>query len=1469
MTVNPLPIAVLSVSPSLSFISGTEITFTASGGTEYAFYVNSSVVQSRSTTDTYITDTLEDGDVITVYVYDGNSCMSYTSTTVTVYDGIVAYDVLYTASEYCEGDGGVSIYLGDTPQYGVTYELLRTSDDGQEGSSIMYDGTNTVRWDNVAGTEEYRIEAYYSAVPDEIVEMNNRVTVTENTLPTVYDISPTGTVTGCNDGAGHVISVDGSESGVTYSLLLEGTEVETMAGTGSSIDFSAQLGVGTYTVTAEDDATGCSSDMNGTFEIEDDGSNVAFTVYAVDPALENDSTDGRYCEDESGVEIALDGSLDTGVTYKLYLDGTDTGISVVGDGGTLSFGTLVAEGTYTVRVESSTGCEFLMDGYVDVSIISLPTAFNVEVDNSGHYCQDDTGVYISIDDQEEDVMYILYLDGTTAVDTITGTDASGTSLYFDGPITTEGTYSVEAQVIEVGCSSSMSNSVIVTMDDLPVAYDVTTDPGYYCTGSTTSITLSDSESDVDYSLYMVSSTLVETISGTGASLSFEVDTQGSYYVVGIRNDGVTGCSNVMNDTVSITEVDLPDDKYLSTAYYGSGCDDGDSIVVLQTQEFVTYELVKVVSGSYYSVDIDSIYGDGTDQGFEKIVDTNDAVYTVLATNSFGCSIYLNDSVYVNVPNVVEKQVVTGEGEICNGDSGVEFGLEDTETGVEYQLWRDGDTDYKESITGDGGAMTFTEVNEEGTYYVLGITTDCSLEMANRVTLTFYDLPIAYAMTGSGLSCDLSNDGAYVGLEATEEDVTYTLQYDDGSGVLDNIDETIGDASGDAIEWKVTEEGTYTVIAETLYGCTSSMNGSVYVMEGSTPTDYDVFADSYTYCEGDEGIELFIENNEIDVVYYIINTSTNDTISVDGVNSDTSVADTISLGVYTAGTYDVVGVLGGDACETAMNGGISITIDESTSPQSFELLVLDATVCGSDSAVVYLDGYEVDREYRIEDSTGAILDTITSTDRDSIYWYVSDVSGSEIYEVIAISGGTCDLSMGTVEVTYSDGPDDFTISLSDTVYCEGSDSISVSIDLTESDVAYLLVESDDVSTALDVLIGNDASQTFTKQIGEGSYLVRAILYSTGCETISEDTINITKSALPEILADIYCGYVGNSDCTVGDSICIDPSEEDIIYYLYDSDGVVKIDSVYADSGSLVCFDSVDNEGEGYIILAQSLNYPYCQNYFDTSFDYSYSDYGSLVAVDDVFNVASGLTIDTCYSRANDTLVYVYNSIEYVVPYDDLGNDTYFDTNSDEVTVIDKYYGDYETSGSANIEFHLINNDDGTEVLTYANDTVGTFVMDQDYGSIVYTKTPGFYGKYTLYYVIENTEYEDRRDTASVSLYVGNSTVDDETSFLIPNAFSPNDDGINDYYVISGEEGGITATSSTLEVYNRWGTLVYRSDGTLYGEGDDWWDGTSTTSNMVSIGSDLPNGTYFYIFKVEINDEGTIKSKDYNGYIELRR
>jgi gliding motility-associated-like protein len=92
-------------------------------------------------------------------------------------------------------------------------------------------------------------------------------------------------------------------------------------------------------------------------------------------------------------------------------------------------------------------------------------------------------------------------------------------------------------------------------------------------------------------------------------------------------------------------------------------------------------------------------------------------------------------------------------------------------------------------------------------------------------------------------------------------------------------------------------------------------------------------------------------------------------------------------------------------------------------------------------------------------------------------------------------------------------------------------------------------------------------------------------------------------------------------------------------------------------------------------------------------------------------------------------------------------------------------------------------------------------------------------------------------------------------FIPEAFTPDGDAANEYFVITGIEN---YTDNILTIFNRWGNVVYSMD--AY---QNQWNGISNGSMV--IGSDpLPTGTYYYLLDL-YGDGKTV----YKGSIYLKR
>ncbi|TDE41484.1 gliding motility-associated C-terminal domain-containing protein, partial [Flavobacterium rhamnosiphilum] len=104
-------------------------------------------------------------------------------------------------------------------------------------------------------------------------------------------------------------------------------------------------------------------------------------------------------------------------------------------------------------------------------------------------------------------------------------------------------------------------------------------------------------------------------------------------------------------------------------------------------------------------------------------------------------------------------------------------------------------------------------------------------------------------------------------------------------------------------------------------------------------------------------------------------------------------------------------------------------------------------------------------------------------------------------------------------------------------------------------------------------------------------------------------------------------------------------------------------------------------------------------------------------------------------------------------------------------------------------------------------------------------------------------------------------------LVHNAFSPNGDGINEVFVIDNI-GDACNSDNTVEIYNRWGVLVFETRN--YNNESNYFDGVSRGRTTISQSSGLPTGTYFYILNyTSVDNDGKIITNKKDGYLYLTK
>ena len=451
---------------------------------------------------------------------------------------------------------------------------------------------------------------------------------------------------------------------------------------------------------------------------------------------------------------------------------------------------------------------------------------------------------------------------------------------------------------------------------------------------------------------------------------------------------------------------------------------------------VNYQIIESISGTYGAT------LSGSSAALDFGVFATVGTYVVEARDTItGCTANMAGSATVSINTPPTAFNVIGGGNYCVGTGGVLVQLDNSETGVAYQLMN-GTLPVGTPITGTGaGVLNFGLQTVPGTYTVAAsnLTSLCANNMTGSATVATNPLPVASSVMGGGNYC-MGGTGSDVYISASDASVNYTLY----NGVTP-VATLPGDIAGGALHFgSQTADGVYTVVgSDATTFCHNNMNGNATIHINPLPTVYTVTGGG-NYCFGTAGVHVGLNNSSTGTTYTVTGGG-----SIAGSNSG------IDFGLMTtAGSYNITAVIDATGCTTNMAG--TAVVGVSPLPSTYNVIGGGAYCAGGAGSEILLDNSDAGITYQLYMGATPVGASVAGTGTgSSLSFGFQHAAGT--YTIGAVNAATTCVStmIGSQSVTINPNPTVYNVSRGAN-YCSGGAGVDITLDGSQNTVVYQLI-----------------------------------------------------------------------------------------------------------------------------------------------------------------------------------------------------------------------------------------------------------------------------------------------------------------------------------------------------------------------------------------------------------------------------
>ncbi|CAN5452814.1 hypothetical protein BH23BAC1_BH23BAC1_17410 [soil metagenome] len=392
------------------------------------------------------------------------------------------------------------------------------------------------------------------------------------------------------------------------------------------------------------------------------------------------------------------------------------------------------------------------------------------------------------------------------------------------------------------CESSLSGTIEITINPLPLQKTLTAASPNLCEGNTTNIRVQNSQVGILYQLRNDAddSLIGEPVGGTGGTINLPtgtINTSTTYNV--LATNAVFFCATEINNSVSINVEPSLTVPSLDISPSSNLCEGEGSITLTATAGFDSYQWFKnntLISSSVANT-----------LSITQISESGNYQVKGIKNSPVQCESALSESVQVNLNPLPQQITITASSvNVCGGNSAFII-VPNSNVGVLYQLRNNADNSLiGENVAGTGANLNIPTgiINSNTTFNVVAknALSNCIAEMSDLVTISTNPAILVTASTETDQVCLDGTDHIVLKSTASGGQGSLSYHWSGPDGFSSNLQ--------DPLPFIPTSFGNleYQVEVQDEFGCSSS--ASILVKVHSIPTVYlSNNADNNTICEG--------------------------------------------------------------------------------------------------------------------------------------------------------------------------------------------------------------------------------------------------------------------------------------------------------------------------------------------------------------------------------------------------------------------------------------------------------------------------------------------------------------------------------------------------------------------------------------------------------------------------------------------